>query len=156
MIRNYRNRTRNPLQAAALAFGTLFLLAGILGFIPVFTSNLDALTFAGPESGAMLFGVLQVSILHNFVHIALGVAGFVASRSVRDAASYLLVAGAVNLVIWLYGMVFGHGGDADFLPINSADNWTHFLTGVIMIVLGMTGPGRGRFGRGRGRRWGRR
>lgn len=44
------NRTSGPktsLQRAAQAVGAVFLLAGVLGFIPGITSNYQALSFAG-------------------------------------------------------------------------------------------------------------
>ena len=43
---------------------------------------MDALRFAGHGSGAYLFGVFQVSVLHNLVHLAFGVAGLVLARTV--------------------------------------------------------------------------
>ncbi|HLU43103.1 MAG TPA: DUF4383 domain-containing protein, partial [Microthrixaceae bacterium] len=52
-------------RAAAGLVGVVFLLVGVLGFIPGITTNYDAMEFAGHESGAELFGVFQVSILHN-------------------------------------------------------------------------------------------
>ena len=67
--------TRTNIQKAALAVGVVFLLVGVLGFIPGITSNYDTLQFAGPESEAQLLGLFQVSILHNIVHLLFGVAG---------------------------------------------------------------------------------
>ena len=43
-----------PVQKAALAVGAVFLLVGVLGFIPGITSHYDELAFAGHHSGAML------------------------------------------------------------------------------------------------------
>ena len=72
-------------QKAAVAVGAAFLLVGILGFVPGVTSDYDAMTFAGHESGAHLLGIFEVSILHNIVHFALGAAmvllGVLLSRS---------------------------------------------------------------------------
>lgn len=42
----------------------VFLLVGILGFIPGVT-DYGGMTFAGHESTAMLLGVCHASILHN-------------------------------------------------------------------------------------------
>lgn len=67
--------TRSPIRTAALVVGAVFLLVGILGFIPGITTDYDTLTFAGHHSEAALLGIFQVSILHNIVHLVFGVAG---------------------------------------------------------------------------------
>ncbi|MFD3504997.1 DUF4383 domain-containing protein [Streptomyces sp. NPDC058676] len=127
---------RTPVQQAALLVGAVFLLVGILGFIPGITTDYDAMEFASHESGAELIGVFQVSILHNLVHLAFGVAGLAMSRTAAAARTYLLAGGAVYLVLWLYGLIVGHESDANFVPLNTADDWLHFVLGIGMITLG--------------------
>jgi hypothetical protein len=129
--------TRTAVQKAALAVAAVFALVGIAGFIPGLTTNYDTMTFAGHESQAMLLGVFAVSILHNLVHLAFGVAGFVMARTVNGAYWYLVGGGAVYLVLWLYGLVIDHDSSANFVPLNNADNWLHLLLGVGMIGLGL-------------------
>ncbi|HLN75388.1 MAG TPA: DUF4383 domain-containing protein, partial [Nocardioidaceae bacterium] len=51
--------TRTDVQKAAAAVGAVFLVVGILGFIPGITTNYGAMTFAGHESGAHLLGIFQ-------------------------------------------------------------------------------------------------
>ncbi|WP_438872705.1 DUF4383 domain-containing protein [Paractinoplanes pyxinae] len=46
-------------------------------------------------------------------------------------------AGAIDLVLWLYGLVIDHGSAANFVPVNTADNWLHFVLGIGMIGLGL-------------------
>ncbi|MCR3752134.1 DUF4383 domain-containing protein [Lentzea californiensis] len=129
--------TRTPVQKAALAVAAVFALVGIAGFIPGLTTNYDTMTFAGHESQAMLLGVFAVSILHNLVHLAFGVAGFLMARTVNGAYWYLVGGGAVYLLLWLYGLVIDHDSSANFVPLNNADNWLHLLLGVGMIGLGL-------------------
>jgi arginine exporter protein ArgO len=128
---------RHPLQLAAAAVGAVFLLVGILGFVPGVTTNYDQLTFAGHESGALLLGVFAVSILHNLVHAAFGIAGLVLARTRSGAKNYLIVGGAVYAVLWLYGLLIDHGSAANFVPVNGADNWLHLVLAVAMIALGV-------------------
>lgn len=119
------------------AVAVVFLLAGIAGFIPGITTHYDDLTFAGHGSGAQLFGVFQVSILHNLVHLAFGVVGLLMARTVPGARLFLIGGGAVYLVLWLYGLVVDHRSGANFLPVDSADDWLHLGLGLGMIVLGL-------------------
>jgi arginine exporter protein ArgO len=128
---------RHPVQLAAAAVGGVFLLVGILGFVPGVTANYDQLSLAGHESGALLLGVFAVSVLHNLVHAAFGVAGLVLSRTRSGAKNYLVVGGIVYAVLWLYGLLIDHGSTANFVPVNNADNWLHLVLALGMIALGV-------------------
>jgi Domain of unknown function (DUF4383) len=129
-------RTRTPIQLAALVVGAMFLLVGILGFIPGITTNYDQLTFAGHHSGAMLLGVFNVSVLHNIVHLLFGVGGLVLSRTFSGARAFLIGSGIVYALLWIYGLVIDHDSGANFVPLNTADNWLHLILAVGMLLLG--------------------
>jgi hypothetical protein len=84
-----------------------------------------------------LFGVFQVSILHNLVHLAFGLAGVALARTVTGARGFLVGGGAIYLLLWLYGLVLGHGTTVNFLPLNRADDWLHLGLGLGMVGLGL-------------------
>ncbi len=119
--------------------GAVFLLVGILGFIPGITSNYDTLQFAGDGSDAKLLGLFEVSILHNIVHLLFGVAGLAMAKATKSATTYLIGGGIVYLVLTVYGFLIPQDGAANFIPVNDADNWLHLLLGVGMIALGLPG-----------------
>jgi hypothetical protein len=127
----------SPVQDVAFAVGAVFLLVGILGFIPGVTTNYGAFEWFGHESGAMLLGVFAVSGLHNIVHMAFGVAGLLMARSFAGARGFLIGGGAIYLVVWLYGLVIDHGSSANFMSLNTADNWLHLALAVGMIGSGV-------------------
>jgi hypothetical protein len=129
-------RERSTAQSVAMLVGIVFILTGILGFIPGITTNYDDLAFAGADSGAELLGIFQVSILHNVVHALFGIAGLVLARTVSGARTYLIGGGIVYLVLFLYGIVVGAGSDVNFIPVNSADDVLHLLLGIGLIALG--------------------
>jgi uncharacterized protein DUF4383 len=130
-----RGRTR--VELAALLVGAVFLLVGILGFIPGITTDYDQMTFAGHESGAMLLGIFLVSILHNIVHVLFGVAGLAMGRAPDSARNFLIGGGVIYLVLWLYGLLTKNGSSANFVPLNTADDWLHLVLGIAMIALGV-------------------
>ncbi|MBG6226665.1 hypothetical protein IWX63_003264 [Arthrobacter sp. CAN_A2] len=132
-----RTGDRTNVQKAALAVGAVFLLVGILGFIPGITSDYDTMMFAGHESEAKLLGLFQVSILHNIVHLLFGAVGIAMARTIGGARSYLLYGGVTYLVLWIYGLVIDHDSAANFVPLNGADNWLHLLLGIGMIALAL-------------------
>ena len=127
---------RTPVRLAVLVVGAVFLLVGVLGFIPGITTNYDDLQFASHESEAMLLGVFQVSILHNIVHLLFGVAGVLLARTWSGARNFLIGGGVIYLLLWIYGMLVGHDTPANFVPVNNADNWLHLFLGVAMVALG--------------------
>ena len=128
---------RSPVQLAAAVVGATFLLVGVLGFIPGITTDYDSLGAAGHESHAKLLGIFQVSILHNIVHLLFGAAGLALARTPSTARTFLIGGGVVYLVLWLYGLVIDRDSSANFVPVNTADNWLHFVLGVGMIALGV-------------------
>jgi hypothetical protein len=129
---------RQPMQAFAATVGGTFLLVGIAGFIPGLTSNYDELEFAGPDSGAKLFGLFETSIVHNIVHLLFAV-GLIAAARYSWSRLYLLAGGVAYLGVLLYGLLIEHDSEANFLPVNDADNVLHLGLGVAMIALGVIG-----------------
>jgi uncharacterized protein DUF4383 len=59
------------------------------------------------------------------------------SRTDAGARNYLVGGGAVYLVLWLYGLVIDQTSSANFVPVNTADNWLHLVLGLGMIGLGV-------------------
>jgi hypothetical protein len=131
-------RERSPIQSAAMLIGLVFLVVGVLGFVPGITTNYDDLKFAGHDSDAQLLGIFDVSILHNIVHLLLGVAGLALARTYESARTYLLAGGVIYLALAVYGAIFGADeGGANFIPMNWADNVLHIALGVGMVGLGV-------------------
>jgi hypothetical protein len=128
---------RTPVQKVAAVVGVVFLVVGIAGFIPGITTHYSDMTFAGHDSMAKLLGVFMVSVLHNIVHLLFGIAGLALARTSRAATTYLIAGGVIYLVLWLYGLIVDQMSAANFVPVNTADNWLHLFLGVGMIALGL-------------------
>ena len=115
---NDHDRDRRSLaQTLALVFGIVFLLAGILGFIPGITEDAPG-DFAGEDSEGSIFGIFQTSILHNIVHALFGI-GILAARKHSTALTYLLVSGIAYAGLVLLGLL----GVMDWLPADDSDDW---------------------------------
>jgi 4-hydroxybenzoate polyprenyltransferase len=141
--------THSPLRLVAVIVAAVFLVLGILGFIPGITTDYDTMQFAGHESEAMLFGIFQVSVLHNAVHLLFGVVGLILARTVLGARWFLIGGGIIYAVLWIYGLIVDPDTTANFVPLNTADNWLHFGLAVGMIALGLLVPAAARTGTGR-------
>jgi hypothetical protein len=121
-------KERSMLQNAALLIGLAFLLVGILGFIPGITEDAPG-DFAGEDSEGSLFGVFQVSILHNLVHLLFGVAGLALARTWEGASNFLLWGGVAYLGLFVLGLL----GVMDWLPADDTDDWLHLGLAVLML-----------------------
>jgi Domain of unknown function (DUF4383) len=125
---------RSDLQLAAQLFGAIFVIVGIGGFIPGITKHYGDLTSFN-DVGAREVGFIGVNVLGNIVHLLYAVAGFALSRSWESARSYFLGGGLIYLVLWLYGVIIDESSGANFLGLNTAANWFHFLLGLVMLGI---------------------
>jgi hypothetical protein len=118
------------LKRIAMVFGVVFLLVGIVGLISPGGMAMDA------EMPGMILGMFPVNLLHNIVHILVGVWGLVAARSFAGAKLYFQVGGIVYIVLAICGFfiptTFG------FIPIGGNDIYLHAVLGLIMAGIGFT------------------
>ena len=119
---------RSRAQTFALLFGAVFVLVGILGFVPGITSDAPG-DFAGENSEGSLLGVFQTSVLHNLVHLLFGLAGLALARTSETARMYLLGGGIVYLLLFVVGLL----GVMDWLPADDTDDWLHLVLGIGLL-----------------------
>ncbi len=131
-------------QLGAAGFGIVFLLVGIAGFIPGITTHYMHLQVAGNGSTSKLIGLFQVSVLHNLVHLAYGLAGLALAKTPLRARNYLFYGGIVYGVLFMYGIVIEYNSRLNFVPFNGADDVLHFGLAVAMMAASVVldrGPG---------------
>lgn len=127
--------TRTPAQLAALAFGAVYLLVGLVGWFV--TTD-----FVGVDDDAHLLG-FHLNGAHNVVHIALGLVWLAASTRLDWSRAINTLFGVVLIVVCLAGLT---GVLDELLNIEGAsepDNYLHLATGAIAVYFGTAGA-RGR------------
>ncbi|MDQ2826962.1 MAG: DUF4383 domain-containing protein, partial [Actinomycetota bacterium] len=87
-----RSHGRSLAQLFAAAIGAVFVLVGVVGFVPGIVRMFGDLSFIGPDSHAKLLGLFEISVVHNIVHLLFGV-GLIASRKSAWAVRYLVIGG---------------------------------------------------------------
>jgi uncharacterized protein DUF4383 len=114
----------------ALAFGAVFVVVGLAGFLV--SGGHPAV---GTTGGALL-GLFQVNVLHNIVHLAIGVALIVAGlRSDAAARRANQVIGVLYLVLFVLGL-FLVGSALNLVALNGQDNILHLVLGVALAGVG--------------------
>ena len=127
---------RTDVQNVGMGVGIVLMLAGVLAFIPGITQQYGELRFLGPDSHAMFLGLFQVSMLLNIVQLVIGATGWAMSRNGMGARNFLMGFGLLYIVLSIFGLIVGVGSAANFLSLNTMDNWTHMVLGVLMIGAG--------------------
>ncbi|WP_354242800.1 DUF4383 domain-containing protein [Arthrobacter sp. UYEF20] len=127
---------RTDVQNVGMGVGIVLIVVGVLGFIPGITTQYSELRFFGPDSRAMFLNLFQVSMLLNIVQLAIGATGWVMSRNAMGARNFLMGFGLLYIVLSVFGLIVGVGSAANFLSLNTMDNWTHMVLGVAMVGAG--------------------
>lgn len=135
-----QRRRTTAIQQGALAVGWFFLLIGVMGFVPAFTPGFSGITFAGSDTTAELFGVFQVTVLANLIHLGYGVIGLITAWTVRSSARFLLYGGAFFVLLGLYGFIVEETAPANFMPTNWPVDLLYVCLGAIVIALGRLLP----------------
>ncbi|MFC8922262.1 DUF4383 domain-containing protein [Cellulosimicrobium sp. NPDC057127] len=122
--------TSSPNRLLAAVFGAVYLLVGVAGF--VVTSGVG---FAATEGRDLL--LFEVNPLHNIVHLGIGAALLLASRSVGAARAVNTTIGAVYLLVGVLGL-FLVGTAANIIALNGADNVLHLASAILLLGVGLS------------------
>ena len=126
----------------AYGAGILYIGAGILGFIPGFTSSppMDAPSLTIEGSYSYLFGLFPVNILHNFVHIGIGVWGLLSSGSGAMARIFAISVAVIYALLAVLGIIPEAHTLFGFVPLFGHDVWLHAATAVVAGYFGFFTP----------------
>jgi hypothetical protein len=121
----------------ALGTGIIYLLVGLLGFIPGMVTAYTGPDLAVQAGAGNLMGLFPINILHNIVHLAIGAWGIAAYRSINGSVAF-----ARGLAIF-YGLLAILGllpapisTTFGLIPIHGTDVLLHALTAAIAAYFG--------------------
>ncbi|HEV2127044.1 MAG TPA: DUF4383 domain-containing protein [Thermomicrobiales bacterium] len=120
----------------ALVVGVVYLVIGIAGFIPALGVDRHTPDLAIESHYRDLFGLFPINILHNVVHLSVGVLGIVAYRSFASARLYCKGLAIFYGVLAIMGMIPVLNTTFDLIPIFSHDIWLHALTALAAAYSG--------------------
>ena len=115
-------------KTAAILFGLVFLLVGILGFVPAITKD------------EMLLGIFHVNFAHNIVHLASGAVFLLCGMAGAGASStFFKIFGIVYALVAVLGFMKGDGLLLNIISNNTADTYLHTVLAAVMLLLGFAG-----------------
>ncbi len=125
-------------QRFAQVFGAVYVLVGIVGFIPPLLTGGSLPGVIGPFSG-LLLGLFAVNWVHNLAHLSLGVAGLAVHRSFAASKAYALALGVSHAGLLLLGFLSGSVATLGGLfPLNGVDNALHVLVTLAGFAIYFT------------------
>jgi len=110
------------LKCFAALFGLVFVVVGILGFVPALTPN------------GLLLNVFMVDNLHNIVHLGTGIIALLAATKEHLSRLFFQVFGIIYAVVAILG--FFLKGNMMLMQMNAADNWLHLGIAIVALLLG--------------------
>jgi hypothetical protein len=118
------------IKKLAVLVGAVFLLVGILGFIPAFSpEHSDGMRY--------LLGLFMVGGVHNAIHLLSGVAALAAGLTGSEKYSqlYFRVFGSVYALVTVIGFI-QKTTVLGIFHVNTADNFLHLFLAVVILGIG--------------------
>jgi hypothetical protein len=113
------------IKSAAILFGLVFLVVGILGFVPSITKD------------EMLLGIFHVNLAHNIVHLASGAVFLLCGLAgAGPSRMFFRIFGIVYAVVAALGFYYGDQPILGIVSNNMADVWLHVGLAVVMLIIG--------------------
>jgi hypothetical protein len=126
--------TMSTIQRIAVVFGVVYLLIGILGFIPGITVE------SGTPGVGLLLGIFSVNLLHNLAHILFGIA--LVWAGMTSVANTVMVGRALTVVFVLLIILGLVMPTMEALPLNLPDTVLHLLSALVSGYLGFAAGAR--------------
>lgn len=122
----------------ALIFGIVYVLVGILGFIPGVNDQMhsDMPTIAVDSFYGRLLGLFPVNLMHNLVHILIGAWGIIGSRSLGGARLFAKSVAIIYGLLTILGLFPVANTLFGLAPIFGHDVWLHAVSAIVAAYFG--------------------
>lgn len=126
-----------PTRNFALIIGIAFLAAGILGFVPGITRPAHDAAHLSVDAGyGYLVGLFPVNVLHNLVHLVIGIWGIAASRRYLAARAFCRSLAVIYGVFAVMGLIPALSTTFGLVPLFGHDIWLHAITALAAAYFG--------------------
>ena len=126
-------------KTAALIFGIVFAVVGILGFMPA-PPPADAPPLAVEHGHGLALGLFPVNTPHNIVHLLFGLLGLAASAGGWGRGYFQLVA-VSYVILTVMGLIPNLNTTFGLIPVWGNDVWLHGLIAAASAYFGFARGG---------------
>lgn len=121
---------------AALVFGVVFVLVGLVGFFPA-PPPPGAPPLAVEHGHGLALGIFPINTLHNVVHLLFGVLGIAAARgAIMSARGYFQLVAISYALLTVLGLVPATQTTFGLVPLWGADVWLHAALAALAAYFG--------------------
>lgn len=126
----------------ALISGIIYVLIGIFGFIPgmVATPGSTAPLLTVDTGYGYLLEAFPVNILHNLVHLGLGIWGIASYRSYLRSRNYARGLAIIYGLFAIMGLLPVLNTTFGLVPLFGNNVWLHALTALVAAYFGFKTP----------------
>jgi uncharacterized protein DUF4383 len=122
-------------------FGVIYILVGILGFIPgVNIMRMPEMGITAATSYGYLLGLFPVNLVHNCVHLAIGIWGVTSAGTFANARTYARSLAVILGVLTIAGFFPGLNTLFGLAPLFGNDIWLHALSAIAAAYVGWGAP----------------
>ena len=122
----------------ALAMGLLYIVVGLLAFFPglVTAPAMDAPHMSVDTGYGYLMGVFPVNVLHNLVHLGVGLWGLSGYRSMSGSFGFARGLAIFYGALTIMGLIPGLNTTFGLIPIFGHDVWLHAISAAAAGYIG--------------------
>lgn len=121
----------------ALIAGIIYLLVGIMGFIPGLVSAPDAQhNLAVDANYGLLLGLFPINLVHNVIHLAIGLWGIASYSRTSAARGFSRSLAILYGLFTIMGLIPGLDTTFGLAPLFGHDVWLHGLTALAAAYFG--------------------
>lgn len=120
----------------ALIAGIIYLLVGIMGFVPGLLHTVDHPGVMIDSFEGNLLGIFPVNLLHNLVHLVVGALGVASYRSFNASRNFARGLAIFYGLLAIMGLIPGLDTTFGLIPIFGNDVWLHALTALVSAYFG--------------------
>jgi len=128
------------IRTFTLAMGVIYVVVGVLGFIPALMSAPppDAPVMSTPYG--YLLGMFPVNSLHNIVHLLIGAWGLMVYKDFEGSRNYCRSLAVLYSVLAVFGLIPVLNTTFGLIPLFGHDIWLHLLTALAAAYFGFVAP----------------
>ena len=122
----------------ALMFGVVYVLVGVLGFVPGINQPPPAGSppLVVDSFYAFLLSLFAINLLHNLFHLVVGALGIAVHNSEASARLYCRVVAIVFLLLTVFGLLPVLNTTFGLIPLFGLDLALHAVTAVALAYFG--------------------